>query len=73
MPLPLVGTVEATVTAIAPVSIHGDRYLDCALLIDAERIAVRVPLHSFGRHPNIGDRVRLKILLGQIDAVEFLP
>jgi hypothetical protein len=70
--LPLVGHLEATITAIAPVIIHGDRYLDLAIDANGERSAVRVPLHALPRHPAVGDRVRLKLLLGQVYAVEFL-
>jgi hypothetical protein len=70
--LPLVGHVDATITALAPVVLHGDRYLDLAIEADGRRAAVRVPLHCFSRHPNVGDRVRLRSLLGQVDGVEFL-
>ncbi|MDZ4753582.1 MAG: hypothetical protein SGJ11_03695 [Phycisphaerae bacterium] len=73
MPLPLVGSIDARITAVAPVAIHGDRYLDLALLIDTERTAVRIPLHCFPRHPEVDDHIRLSVLLGQVDSVAFLP
>ena len=70
--LPLVGTIDATVAHVSPVSIHGDRYLDVVVDHENGRDVARVPLHCFSRHPDIGTRVRLKILLGQVDAVELL-
>lgn len=70
--LPLVGTIEATVTAVAAVIIHGDRYLDVAIEADGRRTALRVPQHACPRLPEPGDRVRLKLLLGQVDSLEFV-
>lgn len=70
--LPLAGHLDATVTGTAPVVIHGDRYVDMAIEAGRERAAVRVPLHVLSRMPEVGDRVRLKVLLGQVDAVDFL-
>lgn len=70
--LPLVGHLEASVTAIAPVIIHGDRYLDLAIEAGGKRSAIRVAMHALPRMPVVGDRIRIKVLLGQVDAVEFL-
>lgn len=70
--LPLVGNLDATITGLAPVVIHGDRYVDLALEHDGGRDAVRVPLHLFPRHPEVGDRVRVRLLLGQVDGIELL-
>lgn len=70
--LPLAGHLDVTVTATAPVVIHGDRYVDLAIEADGQRTAVRVPMHALSRMPQAGDRVRLKVLLGQVDTVEFL-
>ncbi|MDZ4828978.1 MAG: hypothetical protein SGJ09_02110 [Phycisphaerae bacterium] len=70
--LPLVGSIEAVFAHITPVVIHGDRYLDVVIDHAEGRDVARVPLHAFARHPEIGGRVRLKILLGQVDSVELL-
>ena len=70
--LPIAGHLDVTVTATAPVIIHGDRYVDLAIEADGQRTAVRVPMHALSRMPEVGNRVRLKVLLGQVDAVEFL-
>lgn len=70
--LPLVGSIDAVVTGLAPVVIHGDRYVDLALAHAGGRDAVRVALHLFPRHPEVGDRMRVRLLLGQVDAVELL-
>jgi hypothetical protein len=71
--LPLVGTIEVAITGVLPVLIHGDRYFDLAIESEGRRAAVRVPLHVCSRLPEVGDRVRLKVLLGTVDGVEFLP
>lgn len=71
--LPLVGHLDATVTAADQVIIHGDRYLDLAIEAGGKRSAIRVPMHAMPRLPEPGDRVRLKVLLGQVDSLEFLP
>jgi hypothetical protein len=70
--LPLVGTVEVTLVGIVPATLHGDRYLDCTIEAAGGREAVRIPLHAFRRHPQPGDRLRLGVLLGQVDSVEIL-
>jgi hypothetical protein len=70
--LPLVGSIDAVVTALAPVVIHGDRYVDLALAHQGGRDALRVALHLLPRHPEVGDRVRVRLLLGQVDAIELL-
>jgi len=70
--LPLVGSVEAIVTAVADALIHGDRYHDLALATDRGRVAVRVAAHAAPRRPAAGDRVRVHLVLGQVDRLEFL-
>lgn len=45
------GVIEASVLAVAPVSIHGDSYADVTVQTDAQRAAdvcsvVRVPAHA---------------------------
>ncbi|MFO0829987.1 MAG: hypothetical protein U0572_17730 [Phycisphaerales bacterium] len=70
--LPIAGRVDATIAQVVPVTIHGDRYVDLVLDHAQGRDAARVPLHAFARHPAVGDRVRLTVLLGQVDSVEHL-
>jgi hypothetical protein len=81
MPLPIAGEIEVEVTGSAPVSIHGDLYADLAVLVpgDAASIMTRIPVHVLpvgedGKHrlPGPGDRLILRVLLGQVDGVRAL-
>ncbi|MAD20693.1 MAG: hypothetical protein CMJ52_11210 [Planctomycetaceae bacterium] len=78
MPLPIAGEIEVTVAAAAPVSIHGDLYVDLAMLVpgDATPTRARVPASSFPvssdgerRLPAVDDRLVVRVLLGQVDGV----
>ena len=78
MPLPIAGEIEVEVTGSAPVSIHGDLYADLAVMVpgDAASIMTRIPVHVLpvgedGTHrlPSPGDRMVLRVLLGQVDGV----
>lgn len=68
--LPMMGAVDATVTAVTETLIHGDRYLDLALATASGRVAVRVSRSACDRPPSPGSRVRLHVLLGQVDRLE---
>ena len=68
--LPMMGAVDATVTAITETLIHGDRYLDLAIVTASGRVAVRVSRSACDRPPSPGSRVRLHVLLGQVDRLE---
>lgn len=71
--LPLVGSVEVIVRDWRPVSIHGDRYLD--LLVspdDRPPIPLRVPATACATSPTTGARVRLTLLMRQVERVELL-
>ena len=70
--LPMMGAVEATVTAVTETLIHGDRYLDLAIDTGRGRVAVRVSRSACDRPPSVGSRVRLHVLLGQVDRLETL-
>lgn len=78
MPLPIAGEVEVVVEAANPLSIHGDLYVDLAIRVpgDAAATMVRVPNNTFApgedgvrRLPAPGDRLILRVLLGQVDGV----
>jgi len=68
--LPMMGAVDATVTAVTETLIHGDRYLDLAIATASGRVAVRVSRSACDRPPSPGSRVRLHVLLGQVDRLE---
>jgi hypothetical protein len=70
--LPMMGQVDATVTAVTETLIHGDRYLDLAIDTGRGRVAVRVSRSACDRPPSVGSRVRLHVLLGQVDRLETL-
>ena len=81
-PVPTFGTLEGTIVGVSPASIHGDIYYDALILpVDsapAEQLSeadirdaswhARIPSHLLGGGPipSPGDRVRLTILLGQV-------
>ena len=78
MPLPIAGEVEVVVEAASPLTIHGDLYVDLAVRVpgDAAATMARVPNHTFApgedgvrRLPSPGDRLILRVLLGQVDGV----
>lgn len=76
--VPLVGHVDVVVLQASPVAIHGDPYLDLLAAPEGGRpTAFRVPAHQFGPAgiadaPSAGDRVRLHLLMSQVDRVEPL-
>jgi hypothetical protein len=77
--LPLIGTVQAVVLSVTPVSIHGDTYID--LLVQTREQAgtasgsrFRVPTHALadGREPAPGSVVELQLLMQQVTALRIL-
>jgi len=79
--LPIAGTVDVTIATASPVSIHGDLYLDLQVTVDggSDATMLRVPAHVMPpgddgtrRVPAAGDRLRLQVLLGQVDSVRFV-
>ena len=81
-PVPTFGTIEGTIVGVSPASIHGDIYYDVLILPFGSPLAehlseaairdaschARIPSHLLGGGPipSPGDRVRLTILLGQV-------
>jgi len=76
--LPLIGDFNGTVVGVGAASIHGDRYYDLLLVpggapmptgeaaIRAAAVHARLPAHLCPRLPAPGDRVKLSMLLGQV-------
>ena len=77
MPLPIAGEATVTVLEAHPISIHGDLYVDLAVLTEGDEAPtmVRVPAHLFSfegespRLPAPGTRLVVRVLLGQIDGI----
>lgn len=76
--VPLIGSVEVVVLRSNPVLIHGDAYVDLvAAPEDAPPAPFRIPAHQFdhrgeGSSPKPGDRLRLHLLMSQVDRVDVL-
>jgi hypothetical protein len=72
--MPLVGSIEVEVHEVRELSIHGDPYVD--LLVSppgaATAAAVRTMRSLLPRVPARGDRVRLHLLMRQVDRVELV-
>lgn len=69
--LPLVGSIKVVVREVRPVSIHGDQYLDLVVSPDGREVAlVRAPLAVCVAPPRGGDRIRLHLLMRQVERVE---
>jgi len=68
--LPLLGEVEVVIEASRPVSIHGDAYHDLQVRTDGgDSTVVRVPAHVLAAAPDAGTRIRLSLLMGQVQSV----
>ena len=65
MPLPIAGEVEVVVVSAAPVSIHGDLYVDLAMRVPGDEAATlaRVPASTF---PVAADGERRPVLQRQV-------
>lgn len=69
--VPLIGSVEVVVRQASPLSIHGDAYVDVLAAPEgAAASPFRIPAHQFGSLPIPGDRLRLHLLMSQVDRVE---
>lgn len=69
--LPLVGSVEVEVHDARAISIHGDGYVDLlAAPPGATPMPLRVAHAAIGGVPKQGDRLRLHLLMSQVDRVE---
>ena len=72
MSLLLPQTRAGTVKSIRPVDIHGDRYVDLAVLLDdagAESIAGRVSATECPLDLTVGERVKVSFTMGVITRV----
>ncbi len=75
--LPSIGTVEGVIRAARAVDIHSDVYDDVAFVPAGSgdgggAHALRVPGHARERALRAGDRVRLTLLMGQVEKVEIV-
>lgn len=71
--MPLVGTVDVEVHDARAISIHGDGYVDLlAAPPGAEPAPFRIMASAIGGVPQRGDRLRLHLLMSQVDRVERL-
>ena len=69
--LPLVGSVEVEVHDARGTSIHGDLYVDLLVAPSgAAPIPLRVAQSALGTVPQRGERLRLHLLMSQVDRVE---
>jgi len=73
--LPFVGVHPAQITQSREVLIHGDRYLDCSIVLEAEgggegtRANLRVAAHAAKVPLEPGAMVRIRFILGQADEI----
>ncbi|MGA0873068.1 MAG: hypothetical protein ACO3SJ_09350 [Phycisphaerales bacterium] len=71
--MPLVGAVDVEVHDARAISIHGDGYVDLlASPPGAEPAPFRVMASAIGGVPQRGERLRLHLLMSQVDRVERL-
>lgn len=69
--LPLVGSVEVEVHEARGTSIHGDLYVDLLVAPPAAApIPLRVAQSALDAMPQRGERLRLHLLMSQVDRVE---
>lgn len=69
---PLAGEIDAVIVQVQPVSIHGDVYYDLLLSAGHGEVRVRAPSHACNGAPEAGRRVRVRLLMRQVVAVEPL-
>jgi hypothetical protein len=74
---PMIGSWSVLVHAVRPFSIHGDLYYELHVTrLDEDQsqgLAIRVPQHAVGSQPNVGDRLSLTFLMGQVTGAKRLP
>ncbi len=79
MNAPMVGTWSVEVRGVQPYTIHGDLYYDLYVLrtdepvppgAAASHFALRVPQHAAESEPQIGDRLVVTFLMGQVTGVK---
>jgi hypothetical protein len=69
MPPPMIGDWLVEVRAVRPFTIHGDLYyeLHVSETTDATRVmSVRVPQHAIEGEPQVGEKLTLSFLMGQV-------
>lgn len=73
---PMIGTWNVEVFGVRPYTIHGDLYYELQVKrLDADEshgYAVRVPQHAAAQQPNVGDRLTLTFLMGQVTSAKAI-
>jgi hypothetical protein len=76
MQLPMVGSWSVEVKGVAPFTIHGDVYYELRIirLDDPSNalLAIRAPQHAVAAEPQVGDKLSVTFLMGQVTAVKPL-
>jgi hypothetical protein len=71
---PMVGTWTVEVKAVKPFTIHGDLYYELHVTRDEQPgqvLGLRIPQHVAAvREPQLGDRLVLTFLMGQVTKAE---
>ncbi len=70
----MIGTWTVDVKGVRPFTIHGDLYfeLHASRAGTEEILAIRVPQHAFAAAPQLGQRLELTFLMGQVTTVRDL-
>ena len=69
MPLPMLGNWSVEVKAVRSFTIHGDLYYEVHVVDpddSAQLVALRIPEHAVTGAPQVGDKLTLTFLMGQV-------
>ena len=69
MPPPMIGNWSVEVKAVRPFTIHGDVYYEIHVLNPdnpEQLVALRVPEHAVQGAPQVGEKLTLTFLMGQV-------
>lgn len=76
MQTPMVGSWSVEVKGVKPFTIHGDLYyeLHVTRLDDPanQLLAIRVPQHAVSQPPEVGQRLAVTFLMGQVTGAKTL-
>lgn len=68
MTLPIAGNWTVDVQGVRPFTIHGDLYYELQIVqtTSGHAMLIRIPQHASPRPPEVGDRLKLTFLMGQV-------
>jgi hypothetical protein len=73
---PMIGSWQVLVHSVRPYTIHSDLYYELQVtrvdVAEPHGYAVRVPQHAATQPPQVGDRLELTFLMGQITSAKML-